>query len=706
MEGQRTTEPLADGGITPTLVIGLIVCAVAWIVYFLIRKRFSRVYFPKDERNDAQKTLLGWAPWVWLMTDKSVLLMHGPRALAYLSWSRCWFFYLFLMAITSMPVLLVLNPLHTTARGPFAQTITAFIPLDDPITWVSFGVSLWALFCILVVFIYHIAYVLHLRLRMRNARTLVNRTLKVTGVGHKESDPAAISQKLSACGTTPVEVHIAFDDPKLLELQEKRQVHEDKIEELREYGEPTETRPPRFKLPGIVTCNGKVDELQWNEEELGKIKEKIRARLDKKSDELKGTNVAFATFESVEAAQTAARDWPDCDESACGCCGMNFAGVAVRPAHSPDEVHWGSLAKMRPRRTAPMFLFNICTAILAVVFTIPITFLASLELWVSLPGIGPVLAAILGVSDVTAGLLTKTLPAILQAIFFVLLPIIFTIMADLEHHHSFSSSEASVSLKMFIFSLLNNVILLMLFVRAIDVFNQVEAGGAEEHADALRTLDWGIYASYYCSWLLVYGLISSSLAVLNPVGVIVQWIKLKLAKTPKAKRLATALSPYRFSLAYAKQGMTAAIVLMFVPIAPIVIACGFVCAGMWLIADRINMTLVSKPSANFDLKGTAVFYGFAFVAIVWSEITWVFFYATHGPGAIAVLGVLMYIAYDLLLLIGAFFLYFAIKIIDRRTAASRVEEDLAEYVGCGGSEAEHLSDMPPLSYEWPGSRPL
>eukprot|EP01094_Clydonella_sp_ATCC50884_P002126 TRINITY_DN11635_c0_g1_i1.p2 TRINITY_DN11635_c0_g1~~TRINITY_DN11635_c0_g1_i1.p2 ORF type:complete len:708 (-),score=245.36 TRINITY_DN11635_c0_g1_i1:2395-4518(-) len=704
-EGRRTTEPLADGGLAATLVLGLLVCSIAWLVYLLIRRCFPRVYFPKDEGNESQKTLLGWAPWVFLMTDKSVLLMHGPRALAFLSWSRCWFFYLFLMAITSMPLLLVLNVLYTDATGPFAKTVTAFLPLDDPITWVSFVVSIWALLCLFVVFVYHVLYVLHLRMRMKNSRTFVNATLKVTGIGTKEADPAVVSQKLSTVGVTPEEVNIAFDDDKLLELQEKRREHEDKVEELREYGEPTETRPPRFKLPGILTCNGKVNELEWNEAELAKTREKIEARLQKKAGKLKCTNVAFATYKSVEDAQVVVRDWHTSEESGCGCCGMTVTGMMVRPAHAPDEVHWGSLAKLRPRRTPPMFVFNVCTAILAVIFTIPITFLASLELWINFPGIGPVVGAVLGVSDVLAGLLTKTLPAVLQAIFFVLLPIVLTFMAKLEHHHSFSSSEASVSLKMYIFTLLNNVILFMLFVRAIDVFNQVEGGFVVAHADALRTLDWGIYASYYCTWLLVYGLISSSLSVLNPVGLIVQWIKLKLAKTPKAKRLATELSPYRFSLAYAKQGMTVAVVLMFVPIAPVVVAAGFVCTGMWLIADRINMTLVQKPAGMFDLKGTALFYGFLFVAIVWSQVTWVFFFATHGPATIAVFGIFTYIAYDLLLLVLALFLYFAIKIVDRRTAGQRIEEDLAEFVACGGSEAEHIQPEY-QNYHWPGSRPL
>ena len=79
-----------------------------------------------------------------------------------------------------------------------------------------------------------------------------------------------------------------------------------------------------------------------------------------------------------------------------------------------------------------------------------------------------------------------------------------------------------------------------------------------------------MYASYFCNWLIVYGIISSSLSVLNPVKLILQWLQLRLAKTPKAKRLATALAPYRFSLAYAKMGMTLSIVLLFIPMAPIV----------------------------------------------------------------------------------------------------------------------------------------
>merc|ERR1712005_96530 len=135
MSQQRTTEPLPDGGITVTLLIALVVAVFAIVLYMIIRRRFPRVYFPKDEGNSAQKTLFGWIPWMLLMTDKSLLSMHGPRALTYLAWSRVWFIFLFIMTITSLPLMLVINVVYSTAQGPFAKTITAFLPLDDPLTW-------------------------------------------------------------------------------------------------------------------------------------------------------------------------------------------------------------------------------------------------------------------------------------------------------------------------------------------------------------------------------------------------------------------------------------------------------------------------------------------------------------------------------------------------------------------------------------------
>merc|ERR1712146_678268 len=136
-------------------------------------------------------------------------------------------------------------------------------------------------------------------------------------------------------------------------------------------------------------------------------------------------------------------------------------------------------------------------------------------------------------------------------------------------------------------------------------------------------------------------------------------------------------------------GMTLSIVLLFIPMAPIIIAPAFVCAGMWLLADRTNMGFVSKPASQFDLKGTALFYGFAFVAIIWSEVTWVFFFATHGPRSIVAPAVISYIVFDLVLLLAALVLRIYIIVSDRRRAGKGSNE-MAEFVAAGGVRARIL----------------
>ena len=127
---------------------------------------------------------------------------------------------------------------------------------------------------------------------------------------------------------------------------------------------------------------------------------------------------------------------------------------------------------------------------------------------------------------------------------------------------------------------------------------------------------------------------------------------------------------------------------------------------MWLLADRTNMGFVSKPASQFDLKGTALFYGFAFVAIIWSEVTWVFFFATHGPRSIVAPAVISYIVFDLVLLLAALVLRIYIIVSDRRRAGKGSNE-MAEFVAAGGSESENLNDgVTPMDYSWPGAREL
>eukprot|EP01094_Clydonella_sp_ATCC50884_P028545 TRINITY_DN85_c0_g1_i2.p1 TRINITY_DN85_c0_g1~~TRINITY_DN85_c0_g1_i2.p1 ORF type:complete len:658 (-),score=226.68 TRINITY_DN85_c0_g1_i2:68-2041(-) len=555
----RNTEPLPDGGMLPTLVVGIVVMVVVTIVYLLIRRFFPRVYFPKDEENGDEKKFLSWAPWVLLSTDDMLLAAHGPRALLHLSYLRLLMVYLMIMLFTTLPFILPINILGSESTSPFGKTVTSFLPVDDDGVWASFAVSVWHLVLILALLIYHMAYYLTLRTRMRNERTLVNRTVKVVGVDPKQVDEAALRSDITVEGIAAQDVHIALDRNKLLKLQEKRHEHELKIEELSEYGERVEMRPERLKLPGILTCNGKVDAMEWSREELAKVRDKIGAQNEKLAEKRKGAGVAFATYSCVEDAQKVIAAW-----------GWRREGMRARPAHSPKEILWEHLGAGAAVRLLKTAVFNAIVVVIAFFFTIPISFLSSLELWVDVPGIGPIVSAVISVNPIITALLSKLLPVLLQLIFFILLPIILTKMADVEKHHSFTAAEASVQVKMYIFLILNNVIFLVLFLGGVDAANQVAGGGADSIGEALRTLNWGIYSSYFCNWLLGSALIAAPLSVLAPARLIVQWLKLRLAKTPKGKRVATALSPYRFSISYAKHGMAFAIIAMFIPIAPIV----------------------------------------------------------------------------------------------------------------------------------------
>ena len=45
---------------------------------------------------------------------------------------------------------------YIAIQGPFAKTITAFLPLDDPLTWISYGVSIWTLVAFALAMLVHI----------------------------------------------------------------------------------------------------------------------------------------------------------------------------------------------------------------------------------------------------------------------------------------------------------------------------------------------------------------------------------------------------------------------------------------------------------------------------------------------------------------------------------------------------------------------
>ncbi|CAD6576666.1 MAG: hypothetical protein ASARMPREDX12_007964 [Alectoria sarmentosa] len=275
---------------------------------------------------------------------------------------------------------------------------------------------------------------------------------------------------------------------------------------------------------------------------------------------------------------------------------------------NPEEVIWKSLKINWASRVVRNIATSAFVFALIIFWAIPVAFVGILSNISSLtkgsPGKKPLLpwlSFINNIPPVILGLVQGLLPVILLAVLMMLLPIILRKMAAMAGKPSLSSVELRVQNTYFLFLVIQ--VFLVTTVTSSASASAIEIVQNPSSVTSLLGKDLPKASNFYISYFILQGLIISSGAVLQLVGVILFKILGKfLDSTPRKmyKRFST-LSGLGWGTVFPSYTLLTTIAITYSIIAPLVL--GFATVGLSLIylAYRYNMLYVFN--ATIDTQG-------------------------------------------------------------------------------------------------------
>ncbi|KAI0841898.1 DUF221-domain-containing protein [Hypoxylon sp. FL0890] len=188
--------------------------------------------------------------------------------------------------------------------------------------------------------------------------------------------------------------------------------------------------------------NRKIDALDYYEEKLRRLDEKIRAARRK---EYSPTDTAFVTMDSIAACQMAIQATVD----------PRPGQLLTKPAPAPSDVIWKNTYAPRYRRQLQAWAITIFITFLSILWFFPVAALAQLLSICSIRKIAPSLADSLSRHDITKAFVQTGLPTLVVSLLNVLVPYLYDYLSNIQGMVSQGDVELSAISKNFFFIFFN-----------------------------------------------------------------------------------------------------------------------------------------------------------------------------------------------------------------------------------------------------------
>jgi hypothetical protein len=207
--------------------------------------------------------------------------------------------------------------------------------------------------------------------------------------------------------------------------------------------------------------NRKVDAIDYYEEKLRKVDEKIKAARKK---EYKPTALAFVTMDSIPACQMAVQALID----------PRPMQLLASLAPAPSDIVWPNTYLPRSSRMIRSWFISTFVTILSIIWLIPIAPFASLLNLCSVRKVWPELGDFLGRHEITKALVQTGLPTLVVSLLNFAVPYLYDYLSNMQGMISQSEVELSVISKNFFFTFFNVFFVVTAFGTATNLWGQIQ----------------------------------------------------------------------------------------------------------------------------------------------------------------------------------------------------------------------------------------
>lgn len=642
-----------DGNILYSLGIYVLWFIGLVIPWLFIRKRFPDMYFPREKTSGIQRTLVSWIPPVIRLKGEELYQQCGRKGVLYLRWKFQSLLFMVILMITGCVFIPIYYHLAPESETLFSSTSASSLASDSLMLWVTFAYSISIAVGFVILMIWHRKDIQKTKLLSASFdRETFNRVLQITSLPYSLDSNEDLRQRLETLTDRNVKkVSIAWKTKNIDTLQSKKLHAQDILQIYREEeqikGHPVLFHPPyKEYIPGILCNTDKVPAVSWYENRVEKLTHEVEKVYRKAETLRKHTKTAFIIFETRYDAQMVLMNWDEMKKN-----DSVFEKCNLEQAKPHEEIIWENLDAHFTDHSARKFTFDIILIVLAFFWTIPIAFLSNLNNLTRIPFIGQYMEDVLDWNLFLTNLVEQLLPVILTWLFHQLLPRFCTFLSSYEKPKDVTNLHASAMEKYWIFVILNGFVFYLLFSSGID-FIQMLVNNPGEFKLSLENLDWSLYGSFYCTYLLTMAFIDSSLShwrFKDLVKKYFRWLTTE-HKTPKRREMIFASKNFSYHFRFAKESLYFAMIMTFAPIVPLVSLCATLAYIFNYLADKEEMVLISSRDPAHGKKLFSRFGYFLNGSISLTFFFWTFFFLSHGDSVISYLAAPVY----LILLISCF----------------------------------------------------
>lgn len=638
--GSRDTTPVSLSGLISTLVPVLIVAAVYFTIFLILRRTQKRWYAPRSyigslketERTPALPTgLFNWFGTFWRIPDTIALQTQSLDAFLYLRYIRITVIISLVGCFITWPILF---PVNATGGGGQQQLdVLSYSNVDQAtqanryyahalVAWVFLGFVMYVIFreCI---------YYVNLRqaflISPLYSDRVSSRTVLFTSVPQAYLDERKLRKIF---GNSVLHVWITGDVKKIEELVEERDkvamklekaevkliklANKERTKSLKNASDQDEVRPtldaesgsiaarwvpkkkrPTHKLGFLGLIGKKVDTIDWCREELVRlIPETEAAQTTYKSGQFKKIPAVFIEFRSQAEAETAFQVL------------AHHQSLQMSPRYigiTPQDVVWKSLAIPWWQKVIRRYAVLAFVTALVIFWAIPVAVVGVISNVSYLEATFPWLGFLNSVPQVIMGVITGLLPSVALSILMSLVPVIMRLCAKLSGEPSFSRVELFTQNAYFTFQVIQVFLVTTFTSSAAAVVQQIRDDPTS--APSILASNLPKASNFYISYFIVQGLSVAASIISQVVGFVIFSLLYKyLTGTPRGLYTKWAkLAAISWGSTMPVYTCITVIAIVYAVIAPL--ALGFSTIGMSLFYFAWRYNVLYVTDTGIDTRG-------------------------------------------------------------------------------------------------------
>ncbi|KAG0640851.1 hypothetical protein HOY80DRAFT_1040774 [Tuber brumale] len=458
------------------------ISAAILLGWCLIRPYNTVVYAPKlrhaDDKRAPPQISKGWFSWFRPLIkchESDLVDKIGLDAIVFLRFLRMCrtiFFFLGLIGCLVMIPVNVSCNLKNSWSGPYASSTRWFILMSPYYAW---GTCMWAHVCVAWLFDFIIMYFLWrnykaiLKLRQNYFESdeyqasTHSKTLMITDIPKSYRSDGGIDKIIGGLSIPDDGDGRSLIGRNVKDLPELIEEHATAVKQLESYlakylKNPDNLPPTRplckpSKKDKSMRHDTKVDAIEYYGGRIKELEDKIK-NVRETIDSRDALQYGFVSYPSISRAHVAAK----------AARGKHPKGTSIMLAPRSNDIIWDNLTRPKSRRRWNSFIGNVLFIGLSVLYVVPnaliAVFLSNLHNIAALfPEFGGLLIRNSRFFAVVQGFAAPTITSIV----YLLLPIIMRRISQWQGDLTKSSRERHVTHKLYIFFVLNNLVVFALF---------------------------------------------------------------------------------------------------------------------------------------------------------------------------------------------------------------------------------------------------